>query len=80
MDDKVMDIQFSPDGRHLYVIASSVSTLNSNDPPFLFRETGDGEGSALLDVTRQFLQDEWSRDRLLRPPHGYGIEEWVRMG
>ena len=81
MGDKVMDIQFSPDGRHLCVI-TIVGIYAEHERPSILCFVGleMGEDRRFSNMTSRILQDEWSRDRLLRPPHGYCVgsgSEWV---
>jgi len=81
MDDKIMDIQFSPDRRHL-CITTIVGIYDEHERPSIhcFVKLEMGEDRRFGNVTREFLEVEWSRDGLLRPPHGYCIgtgSDWV---
>jgi len=81
MNDKIMDIQFSSDGRHL-CITTIVGIYNKHERPSIhcFVKLEVGGDRRFANVTREFLEVEWSRDSLLRPPHGYYIgsgSDWV---
>ena len=81
MDDKIMDIQFSPDGRHL-CITTIVGIYDEHERPSIhcFVKLEMGEDRRFGNVTREFLEVEWSRNSLLQPPHGYRIgtgSDWV---
>jgi len=81
IDDEIMDIQFSPDGRHL-CITTIVGIYGEHERPSIhcFVKLEMGEDRRFAGATREFLQVEWSRDNLLRPPHGYCIGsgcDWV---
>ena len=81
MDDEVTDIQFSPDGHHLCV-TTIVGIYNGYERPSIhcFVKLEVGEDRRFTSVTKEFLQDEWSKDSLLRPHNGYCIgsgSDWV---
>jgi len=77
----VTNILFSPSGRHLYVITSTVSfTRNQRPSAFYFVKLKIGEDRRCVNATKQFPQGDFSRDVIVRSHYGYGVRsrsEWV---
>ena len=74
MDNDIMNIQFSPNIPHPYIITYDPSVSNS------LWKLEIGEDRRFAAMTELVLPDEWSMDSLLRPHHGYSIWsgfEWV---